>query len=886
MKPTSAKAMVRKPFWFLRRRSVASDVDEELNLHLDMKIADLRARGLSAADARAEAIRQFGDLERTREYCRRQDEQKEKEMQRSLMLQDFLQDARIGIRSLMRVPVLTLTIIATVGIGIGATAAIFSAIDAALLRPLPYAQPERLVRIYTDTPPFKFRLSVADYLTFLDQQRQFAQSATYTDRSMVYSDTASADVLRVRVVSWGFFSMLGVAPQLGRDFSEADGRVGAPLTVLASNAFWQQRLGARSDVIGKPIKLDGGEYMLIGVLPPRAGVLERRMDLFLIQQFAPPPRKGPFFYSVVARLRDGVNPTVAADELHAINKAMFATWKASYQDDKATWSMQDLKTNLVGNVNTIAAVSLASVALVWLIACANASNLLIARVTGRRQELAVRSALGASRGRVIRYLLAESAVLATGAVLLGAGVTWAGIQLLQGVGATYLPRTSEIAFDSHVWWLLAGLAVFSALIFGSIPALHAAGDTRASSLQSLGRSTGSPVARRLRRALVAAQFAIATPLLIVAALLVGSLNQLRQVDLGFEHEHVITGSIRLAAALYQDPAKTRVFWDELTHRITGVPGVAGVAYADGLPPNNVGNRNNFDLEDFPAGPGQSQPTTPWVATTPEYVRVLGLKLLEGRLLDDRDAAGQNLLSVMVDRAWQKRFFPNGSAVGKRFREGGCTTCPWTTVVGVVSEVKYAGLDKPDDGTVYTSMGTGGLSRFLVVRTQGDPLAVTPSLQQIVRDLDPAAPLSNVATVDNLIDQSLQQPQTLSRLIASFALVALLLSIVGIYGVMGYYVQQSRKEISIRMALGGSAGDVLKLVVGQGMQVVGAGVVVGLMTALAMSRLVASLLFGVGAADPATFALVSVALVVMALAACLLPARRAIRIQPASVLRMD
>jgi predicted permease len=405
-------------------------------------------------------------------------------------------------------------------------------------------------------------------------------------------------------------------------------------------------------------------------------------------------------------------------------------------------------------------------------------------------------------------------------------------------------------------------------------------------LRSLGRSTSSPAARRLRRALVAAQFAIATPLLIVAALLAGSLNQLKQVDLGFEHDHVITGSIRLASALYQDPVKTRVFWDELTRRVSEVPGVAGVAYSDGLPPNGVGNRNNFDLEDFPAGPGQSQPTTPWVATTPGYERVLGLKLLEGRLLDDRDAVGPNLLAVVVDRAWAKRFFPNGSALNKRFRQGGCSTCPWTSVVGVVSEVKYAGLDKPDDGTVYTAMGTGGLSRFMVVRTEGDPLAITPALQQIVRELDPAAPLSNIATVDNLIDQSLQQPQTLSRLIASFALVALLLSIVGIYGVMGYYVQQNRKEISIRMALGGSAGDVLRLVVGQGMQVVGIGVVVGLVTALALSRLVASLLFGVGAADPATFAAVSVSLVVLALVACLVPAARAIRIQPASVLRMD
>ena len=356
-----------------------------------------------------------------------------------MMTHTIVQDLRIGIRSLLRVPLLTVTIIATVGIGIGATAAIFSAIDAAMLRPLPYAHPDRLVRIYTDAPPFKFRFSVADYLAFTEQQTRFERHATYTDRSVTFSNGEVAELLRARVVSWQFFSVLGINPVQGRDFNEMDGRVGAPAVALASQAFWQQRLGGRADAIGKPVRLDGNDVTIVGVLPPAAGPLERRQDLFLIQQFTPPTRKGPFFYSVVARLPEGADRGLAAGELRAINRALFPIWKTSYQDEKATWSMEDLKTNLVGDVRAIAGVSLGAVALVWLIACANASNLLIARVAGRRQELAVRAALGASRGRVIRYLLVESGLLAAGAATVAIAVTYGGMQLLQTLGASYFP---------------------------------------------------------------------------------------------------------------------------------------------------------------------------------------------------------------------------------------------------------------------------------------------------------------------------------------------------------------------------------------------------------------------------------------------------------------
>ncbi len=345
----------------------------------------------------------------------------------------------------------------------------------------------------------------------------------------------------------------------------------------------------------------------------------------------------------------------------------------------------------------------------------------------------------------------------------------------------------------------------------------------------------------------------------------------------------------MPGAQYPNDDRVNAFFTELQRQVEAMPGVTSVAFADGIPPNTAGQHNNFDLEQFPTQPGESQPVTPWLAVTPTFMRTLGQTLVEGRLLDERDAQLQveqeALLSIMVDRAWAQRFFPNESAVGKRLKSGGCTDCPWTTVVGVVSDVKYDGVSQPNSGTVYFSM-LGGPARYLFVRAEGDPLAIAPSLQQVVRGLEPAAPLSSVATMSTIVEQSLARPQSLSMLVTSFAAVALLLSVIGIYGVMGYYVQQHLKEISIRMALGGSRADVARLVLGQGLTVVGIGIAVGIAVALGATRLMASLLFNVGAADPWAYLSAGFLLFAVAVLACAVPAFRAMRLQPAAVLRNE
>jgi putative ABC transport system permease protein len=879
----------RRPFWYLGRTRdrVAADVDEELRTHLEMRADELQAHGLAPDAARREAIRQFGDLEGTRQYCRQQDDGMEARMRRGLMFEELLHDVRISVRGLLRAPVMTLTIIITVGLGIGATTVIFGAINAALLRPLPYAHPDRLVRIYTDSPPNRFPFSVADYLALTAQQTQFEGIASYASRAMVFSDGSGAERVRARAVSWTYFEVLGIRPAAGRGFQEADARRGAAPVAVVSHGFWQQRLGGRADAVGSAVRLDGLSYTVVGILPRDTGPLEATQDLFVAGRYEPPPRKGPFFMTIVGRLREGGSHSAAAEELRAINRRLFPVWKSSYQDDRATWSMVDLKTFIVGDVGTIAGLALTAVALVWLIACGNASSLLIARVTSRRRELAVRAALGASRSRVVRYLLAESAVLALGASAVGIAIASAGVGLVRDFGAAYVPRSTEIAIDGPVLWLLVAVTAASALLFGLVPAVHGTGGPVEETLRASGRSaTGGLGARRLRRALVAAQFAIATPLLVVAGLLLASLTELGRVDLGFDTRNLLSGSIQLPATQYGDAGHVAAFWDELRRRIAAVPGVAGVTLADSRPPTDVNNFNNFDLEDFPTASGQSQPVTPWIAVTPDYFGVFGLTLQEGRLLDDTDVRRTDTQPIVVDRAWARRFFPQGSAVGKRLHNGGCTSCPWTVVVGVVSDVKYAGLDKPDDGSVYQTLSPQSLSRFVIVRTRTDAARVLPALRQTLHDLDAGVPLSNAATMEELIDRSLQRPRSLSVLVAGFAAVALILSLIGVYGVMAYYVQQHAKDISIRLALGGRRSDVLQLIVGQGMKVVSSGVLIGLVTAVAGTRFIASLLYGVSAADVRIFAAVSVLLVTVALVACLLPAQRATRAEPAAVLREE
>jgi putative ABC transport system permease protein len=790
-------------------------------------------------------------------------------------------DIRHSLRSLARVPALSATIVLTVGIGLGATSAMIGLVRAVLVDPLPYAHSEELVWIYTDTPPYWFRLSVVDYRALEADHPTFSGLAAYQTNFVTVSGRGSAERVAMKEVTGSYFALLGQRPQIGRLFDPSDDRRGER-TVVLTDAYWARRFGRDRGVLGQPLGIDGAPHTIVGVLERTVGPLEHDIGLFTTAHWPAPTRKGPFFTTVLARVGPGVARAAALSALRATNRRLFPIWRSSYQDEKATWGLQDLKARVVGEIGSTLNVVLAAVACVLLIACANAVNLLIARGLHRSREMTIRGALGASRGRLVQHLLVEAAALTVAAAFVAFGVAAASLQLVAIYGADYVPRIDEVRLNGAVIGWLAGLSLASGVIIGLIPALHGSRLPLDHALRTGGRSaTDGPGARRVRRALVAAEFALATPLLVAATLVGASLDRLTRVSVGIDMPRFLTAEVSLPAASYGRDADREAFWKRAVPRLVALPGVEAAAIADSRPPSESGQQNNFDLEDRPTAPGQSQPVCTWVGVSTEFFTTVGLRLEQGRLLDEHSAQED---AVVVDRAWANRFFPGQEVVGRRFHNGGCTTCSWTTVVGVVSNMKWIGLDAPaEDGTVYFPLGDSS-SGFFVLRAKGAPVSLVPSLRQAAKELDPGLALSNVATGDELMSEALATPRYLTLLIGVFACTALVLSIVGIYGVMAYFVQQHAREIGIRLALGGEPARVRRMVVLQGLRLTIAGVAVGIGASFVASRVVETLLYGVDPTDPRMIVGIPVALLAVALIACLVPAQRAARLDPAAILR--
>ena len=711
-------------------------------------------------------------------------------------------DLSHSVRSLARTPALAATIIITVGVGLGATTAMMSVIRAVLLNPLPYAEPNRLFWIYTDAHPFRFRFSLVDYRALEADHPAFTAVAAYQTRTVTLTDGDLAERATAKSVTGSYFPLLGQQPLAGRLFDPSDDGRGDPIAVL-TEGYWTRRFGGDRAVVGRTVTVDGESYTVVGVLQKTSGPLENNVALFTAERWPPPRRKGPFNTMVIGRLRDDVSPAAALEPLRATNKALFPVWKSSYQDEKATWGLQDLKARVVGNVGSTMLLVLAAVACVLLIACANAINLLVARALDRRREWAIRGALGASRGRLLQHLLVESGVLAAGSAAAGFGVAALAVNAVRSYGQDYIPRLNEVQMSPAVIaWLAVLAAVSGALMFmggllSVVGGRHAQMDQ---ALRSAGRSsTAGPAARRVRHALVAVEFALATPLLVAALLVLGSLDRLQRVDVGIDAGRVLTAELSLPGARYPEEADRRAFWDRLKERVSTLPGVEAVSFADSRPPSDAGNLNNFDLEDRPTPSGMNQPLSTWVAVSPDFFRTVGLTLERGRLLDERSVRDN---VIVVDRAWADRFFPGQEVLGRRLHEGGCSTCPWISVVGVVSTVKWTGLERADEGTVYMPF-VDFPNGFVVLRASGEPALLMTALRSAVREVDPGLALANVATGNELVSESLATPRYLSVLVGMFATAAMVLSIVGVYGVMAYFVQQHTRDIGIRLALGGN-----------------------------------------------------------------------------------
>ena len=791
------------------------------------------------------------------------------------------------LRALARTPVLTSTIVLTVGVGIGGCTAIFAVADILFLRPLPYSDSDRLVWIYTDNPPYRFNFSVVDFQALQQQQTTFDRVAAFR----TLSRTLVSDDLVERQTVWevtpGFFEVLGVAPVVGRTATPDEGEPGAPPTVLVTSTFAATTLGAPSGepgrALGTTVRLDDVPYEVIGVLPDRSGPLGAGTQLFVTQQLESPTRRGPFFQRVVGRLGDGLERPVAEDELRAINRRVFPLWQSSYQDENATWAAAPLAELLHGNADRLVVLLTGSVGLLLLLATTNAANLLVTRVRSRARELSVRVAIGASRTRVVIHLLSESALLAAAGAVVGLGLAKIVVDLMPLFAGAYLPRLGEVELVGRPLAFAALLAVVSGLFFGLLSALQGSPTKALDGLRAGSRSsTSSRGARRAQRVLVGAQLALAVPLLVGAGLLGSSLRNLNTADAGFDARGLLTARISLSAGRYPDAEERRRLWQELRERAGSVPGVVSVGIADSRPPVEAFNYNNYDLEDAPTPPGESQPVAAWVAADAGYLETLGVPLLEGRLLTEEDEASESPPAVVVDERWARRHFPGASAVDKRLREGGSTTGPWTTVVGVVGEVPYAGFAGETGGTVYAPW-TDFVQAFLVTRVQGDPHRALPAIREELRQLDPTAPMTDVETGETLIQASLDQPRHLTVILAAFSAVALALAVIGLYGVTAHAVQAQRGDIAVRLALGGTPRGVMGQVVRSAMTVAAAGLMVGAVVAPAFTRLMAGVLYEVGPADPLTLSAVVALLATISLITCAVPARRAVAMAPRAAL---
>jgi putative ABC transport system permease protein len=792
----------------------------------------------------------------------------------------FWRDVAHSVRSLARTPALAATIVLTVGLGLGATTGMMSVIRAVLINPLPYADPDALFWIYTDNPPFRFRFSVVDYRAIDADHPTFTSVAAYQTSQVTVTRGDLVERVTAKTVTGSYFPLLGQKPHLGRLFDPSDDGRGEPLAVL-THVFWSRRFAADPAVVGQPLTIDGRSHTIAGVLQEDVGPLESGVALFTAANWPTPTRKGPFFLMTLARLRPGVSQEAATSALRATNARLFPIWRSSYQDEKATWGLQDLKSRVVGDVASMLFLVLAAVGCVLLIACANAVNLLVARALTRGRELAIRGALGASRARLALHSFAETTVLTLGSAAVGLGVAFGAIQLLAAYATAYIPRTGEIRLSGFSLLWLAALSGMSGLIIGVIPTLQHLRLRMDQALRSSSRgATDGPAARRLRRALVAGEFALATPLIVAAVLLLASLDQLGRVPVGVEIDRTLTASLILSGPRYGDDASRREFWKRAADRLAALPGVQSVALADSRPPVESGNRNNFNLEDRPTPPGQNQPICTWVAVSPGFFRTVGMRLERGRWFDEHLIEAN---ALVVDRAWANRFFPGEEVVGRRLASGGCTTCPPREVIGVVSDVKWTGLEATPDGTIYTRFDQPQ-NGFLILRTAADPSSLARALEGALKEIDSGLPLTSVATGEDLVANALVTPRYLSLLLGMFALTALVLSVVGIYGVMAHFVQQHTRDIGIRLALGGDPSAMRRYVVAQGLRLVVAGVAVGVVTAFLTTGLLTSELFGVSPTDLPTMAGVPAALVAVAVIACLIPARRAARLNPVETLR--